>query len=191
MHQTLTLLYPLGSPALSSFYPYEQITPNSYTTSTPLQLNFYLILAPLKRLPPPPLPSLLNQFTPLAAQLLHHFTPSEQIISSLLHHFNPSQPITLKRLHHSTPLAAKLLAPFLPPHSLNKSPPTLTQLYPLAAQLLPHFIPLNKFSTHSYTFLSPHNKITPKPLTNLLPLAAELIAHFTTSEQITPTLTPL
>ena len=91
----------LGSPTLPSFYPlwtnYPLILTPFYHSWRP---NYYIILSPLKKLPPhsytilppwqpnsyinlPPLsklpPHSYTILPTLAAQLLHHFTPSEQI----------------------------------------------------------------------------------------------------------------
>ena len=122
--------------------------------------------------------------TPLAAQLLHHFTPSGQITPSLLHHFiplaaqllhqfTPSEQITPSFLHHFTPLPAQLLHHFNPSEKFTPSflhlfttldCPTIRSLYPL----------LNKLPSHSYTTLPP--------------LATHLLHHCKSSEQITPSL---
>ena len=86
---TLTPLYPLGSPTLTSFYPlWTNYPPHSYTSLTPppWQPNSYIILSPLYKLH-------LHSYTiltlpsPLAAQLWSHFTPSGKIRPLLLHHF--------------------------------------------------------------------------------------------------------
>ena len=107
-------------------------------------------------------PLTLTPFYPFwqpKAQLVHHFTPSEQINRSLLHHFTPLGSPYLK--------SYLILIPpdKLPPHSY-------TILTPLAAQILPHF--------------TPSEQITPSLLRHFTPWAAQFLHHFTPSEQITP-----
>ena len=83
---TLTTFYPLGSPTPVSIYP---LWTNYPLTLTPFYLswqpNNYIILPPLKKLPP----HSYNILTPSAAQLSPQFTNSGQINPSLLHHFTP------------------------------------------------------------------------------------------------------
>ena len=99
----------MAAQILAHVTPLDELTPHSYNNLPPWQPNSFLILPPLNEfsphsytnLPPlaaqllaqftapPPLsrqitPSLLHHFISLAAQLLHHFTPSEQITPSLL-----------------------------------------------------------------------------------------------------------
>ena len=137
------------SPTLTPFYPSEQITPHSYLNFTPLgsptltsfhplwtnypltltpfypswQTNCYILKPLLNKIPP-------HSYTilpppPLASQLLHHFTPSEQITPysytilppwavRLLHHFTPSEQITPSLLHHFTPLGSSSLSSCYP-----------------------------------------------------------------------------
>ena len=127
---------------LATFYPHWQ--PNSD-----------LILPPLEKLPS----HSCNILRPLAAQLLHHFTPSQQITTSPLHHFTLFGSSTLSSFY--PPLDK------LSPHSYTILPPW----QPDSCNILP---PLNKLPPHSYNILSP--------------LAAQLLNHFTPSEQITPSL---
>ena len=162
---TLTSFYPFGSPALCSFLPPQN---TSVPTLTPLfypwQLNSYLILHLWTNYPPPP--PLLHHFTILAAQLLHHFTPSQQI--------TPNSYTTYPRWQLNSCL---IICPVnkLPPHSYTVLPP---------------------WELNSYIILPPYKKITPwtnhhYSYTILPPLAAQLLHHFTPSQQITPTLTQL
>ena len=172
---------PLAAQLLPHFTPSEQINPSllhhftSLGRSTlnsvyPLWTNYPLTLTPF--LPPPWQPSSyltlppLNKLTPhsytilphFAAQLLHHFTPSEQITPSLSHH----SPLAAQLLPHFTPSGQ--ITPSLSHHSPPCSP-TLTSFNSLWANY-----PLTLTS-----FLPP-------------PLAAQLLPHFTPSEQITPSL---
>ena len=121
----------------------------------------------------------------MAAHLLPHFTPSEQIIP----HSNAILP----------PLAAQFLILFPP---LNKLPLTLTPFYPhwqpssdLISSPLEQ-IPLNPkpfyppWQPISYLILPPLRKY-PLPLLHHFthpppPLAVQLLHLFTPSEQITP-----
>ena len=149
---TPSLLYyfiPLGNSTLSSFYlTLDQVPPHSYTILPPCQPNSYLILPPLNKFRPhsctiyphwqpksniilPPLnklpPRSYTILSPLAAQLLHHFTPSEQIAPSLLHHFIPLGSSTFSSLY--IPLDKSPLQTFkiLPP----LGSPTLTTYFVL------------------------------------------------------------
>ena len=85
-------------------------------------------------------PSLLHHFTPLAAQLLIYFFPSEQITPSLLQHLPP--------------LATQLLLIFTP---LNKYPILLRHFTPPPPPWQPNSYiilpPLNNLRPHSYTIL--------------------------------------
>ena len=127
-------------------------------------------------------PLTLTPFYPIwqpKAQLVHHFTNSEQINPSLLHHFTPLGSPYLK--------SYLILIPSdkLPPHSY-------TFLTPLAAQILLHFNPSGQITPsltltpfyppwqpNSYIILTPQNKLTPHSDTILPPLAAQLLAHMT------------
>ena len=146
----------------------------------------------------------------MAAQLLHHFTPSEQINPSFLHHFTPlpaqllhlfipSEEITPSFLHLFTTLDCPTITSFYP--LLNKlTPHSYTNLPSLAAQLFYHFTPSGQITPsllHQFTLLGsptltsfytppPPNKLPPHSYTNLTPLAAQLLHHFTPSEEITP-----
>ena len=111
---------PLGRPTLTSFYPLW--TNNPLTLSPfypPWQPNSYIILhlgspTPTIFYPPKKLPRhCYTILSPLADQLLHHLTPSEQITPS--------------HLHHLTPLADQLLPQFTPSRKINLS---LTPFYP-------------------------------------------------------------
>ena len=148
-----TILSPLAAQLLAHFTPSEEITPHSYTILSPSlwQPSSNLILLPLNSL----LTHSYNILSPLAAQLLAHFTPSEQFTHSLLHHFSPSH------------LGIPVLTSFYPLWTIF-----LQYFTPLAAQLLPRFSPSEQF-THSLLQL-------------FIPLAAQLLPHFTPSEQITP-----
>ena len=153
---TLSLLHHFTSPPPTwlpcsnpHFPPSEQITPQSHTI-----------------------------LSPLAAQLLAHFTPSEQFTHSLLH-FTPLQPSS----HLILPLLNKL-----PPHSY-------TILSPLADQLLAHFNPSGEFTPSlCHHFTPPPPPLGCPALTSFYPLltnyplilkpfspplAAQLLAHFT------------
>ena len=147
---------------------------------------------------------------PIAAQLLHHFTPSEQITPTLLQHFyTPWQ----SNSYIILPLLNKL-----PPHSYNIFAPlgsqTLTSFYPLwtkflsllhtftplGSQTLRPFFPLwrnypltltpiyTPWQTTSYLILPPLDKLHPHSFTILPPLAAQPLHHFTPTVQITPSL---
>ena len=174
---------PLGSPALTSIYPLLTIYPLTPTT-------FYAHWQPSSNLIIPPLSNCpthfynILPFSPLAAQLLPHFTPFEQITPSLLYHFmplaaqllayfTPSEQITPSFLNHFNPLplGSPALTSFYPLWTIH--PLTLTTFYPpLAAQLLPHF--------------TPFEQITPSLLYHFIPPAAHFWAYFTPSEQTTP-----
>ena len=74
-------IIPLGSPTIISFYPlWTNYTITLITFYPPWQPNSYTILLSLEKLPPHSYIIL----SPLAAQLLYHFTPSEQITPSVL-----------------------------------------------------------------------------------------------------------
>ena len=136
----------------------------------------------------------------MAAQLLHHFTPSEQITPSFLHHFTL---LAAQLLHNFTPLWTNYpltLTPLYPPWQPNSyiilppgqitpsllhhftplGSPTLTSFYPLRTNypliLTPFYPP---WQPNSYIILPPPNKLPPHAYTILLPLAAQLLAHFT------------
>ena len=129
----------------------------------------------------------------LAAQLLHHFTPS------ILHCFSPHswrlpvmnrQPLypqlVLLNLHTTNACSTLdglyiriILVRIAPSHQINLShipfhsseqiTPKLLHLFaPLAALLLPHF--------------NPSEQITPSLLHHFTPLGSQLLAHFTPSE---------
>ena len=96
----------------------------------------------------------------MAAQLLHHFSTSEQIIPSLLNHFTPLGTPTLTSFYPLWtnypltntafyPLAGQLLHHFTPSEKIT----FYTILPPLAAQLLHHFIPSEQVTPHLYTIL--------------------------------------
>ena len=107
----------------------------------------------------------------MAAQLLHHFTPSEQITPSLLQHFAPPWQsnfnIILPALDKLPPhsytilphLAAQLLADFFP--LWTNYPLTLTPFYP-------------PWQPNYYIILPPPNKLPPHSYNILPPLAAQL-----------------
>ena len=95
----------------------------------------------------------------MAAQLLHHFTLSEQITTSLLNHF--------------IPLAAQFLHHFA--LSEKNYPLTFTPFYP-------------PWQPNSYIILHPLDKLPPHSYTILPALAAQLLHHFTLSKQITTSL---
>ena len=85
----------------------------------------------------------------MAAQLLPHFTLSEQITRSLL--------------HHCTPLGSSTLSSFHPP--VSKLPPqSYTILSPFPAQLLHHF--------------TPSEQITPSLLQDFTPLGSPILTSF-------------
>ena len=114
----------------------------------------------------------MHHFTPLAAQLLHHFNPSEWINPSMLHFFTPSQQVTHKLLLHFTFIGRPTSYLILPP--LNSLPRNLTQLYP-------------SWQLNSYLTVTPLKKLAPPSLLHhFTPLAAQFSQHFTPSEQITP-----
>ena len=83
----LTHPSPLAAQLWSHFTHSEQITHSLLHQFPPWQpnSNSYIILSPLNKLPPQS-DTILN---PLVDQLLHRFTPSEQITPSTLHHFTP------------------------------------------------------------------------------------------------------
>ena len=125
----------------------------------------------------------------MAAQILTHFTPSEEITSSLLQHFNPLGSPTLTPFYplwtNYPPHSYNILPPppwqpnsYIIKPPLNKEPPhSYNILYPLAAQLLHPLPPLEKLPPYSYTILT-----TPPPL------AAQILAHVTPSGKINPSL---
>ena len=85
---TLTKLYILEAQLLPQFTPSEQTTPppHSYIVLPPWQPSSLLIFTSPEHFSP----NSYTTFLPLAAQLVTHFTPSEQLPPhSLLHHFNP------------------------------------------------------------------------------------------------------
>ena len=199
---------PLSCPLLTSFYPIWTNYPLNFTPFyPPWQHNFYIILSPLNKLPPQS-DTILN---PLVDQLLHRFTPSEQITPSTLHHFTPlgsptftsfyplwtNYPLTLTPIH---PLAAKLklLHHFIPSEQITPSVwhhfkplscPLLTSFYPIWTNYALNFTPFYppwQPNSNSYIILSPLNKLPPQSDTILNPLAAHFLHHFTPSEQITP-----
>ena len=133
-----TILPPWQPNSYFTLPPLDKLPTHSYTILPfltaqllahfiPLWTNYPLILAPFQ--PPwqsnsytyinlPPINKnspILHHFTSLAAQLLLHFTPSEQIIYSLLHHFTPLDSSTLSSFY--TPLDK------LPLHSYTILPP--------------------------------------------------------------------
>ena len=96
----------------------------------------------------------------MAAQLIAHYTPSEQITPNFYNHF--------------TPVAAKIF-------------PHLTPSEQITASLLHNFTP-PPWQPNSYIILSPLNKLPPHTYTILPPLATQLLHLFTLSEQFTPSL---
>ena len=102
----------LGSPTLTSFYP---LTLTQFYP--PWQHNSYIILPPLKKLPPHS-----HTILPLmAAQLLYHFTPSEKITPlTLTPFYTPWQP----NFYLILPPLDKL-----PPHSYTILPPIAAHSY--------------------------------------------------------------
>ena len=165
------------------------------------------MLHPLDKLPP----RSYTILSPLAAQLLHHFTTSQQITPPpTLTPFYPSwQPnsyiilpsldkYTPSLLHHFTPLAAQLLHHFTPSEQIT--PSLLHHFTPLAAQPLHHFTPsveITPLLLHHFTplgsptltsFFPPLNKLPTHSYIILPPLAAQILALVTPSGQITPSL---
>ena len=98
-------------------------------------------------------PLLLQHFTPLAAELLHHFTPSQQI----------------------TPISYTILPPrqlnsYLHLPSLKKLTSPLSLLHqftPLdcSTQLLPHFTPSEQNTPSLLHLYTPSQQNNPQPLT--------------------------
>ena len=105
-------------------------------------------------------PNFYNHFTPVAAKIFPHFTPSEQITPSLLHNFTPPP---------WQPNSYIILSPLnkLPPHTYTILPP---------------------WQPNSYIFLRSLNNLHPHSYVTLSPLADQLLHHFTPSEQFTPSL---
>ena len=118
----------------------------------------------------------------MAAQLLHHFNPSEQISPSFLHHF--------------TPLPANyciILSPLkkLPPHSYTFLPPLTAQLLHLFTPFWTNYrLTLTPFyppwQPNSYIILKPLNKLPPRSYTILPTLASQLLNHFTPLDKLPP-----
>ena len=111
---------------------------------------------------------------PLAAQLLHHFTPSEQITTSLLHHltplaaqlfhnFAPSEQITPSLIHNFTPFGSPTHTSFYP--LWTNYPLTLTPFYP-------------PWKPNSYLILLPPGQITPSLLHHFTPLGSPTLTSF-------------
>ena len=90
-------------------------------------------------------------FRKMAAQLLHHFTPSGQITPSLLHHFTPLGSSTRTSFYPLWTNYPLTLTPFYPPWQPNSLPlftpsgqiiSSLTPFYPLGIPTLTSFYPL-------------------------------------------------
>ena len=107
--------------------------------------------------------SLLQHFNPPppAAQLLAHFTTSEEFTHSHLQHFTPVGNPALTSLYPLRAIDLLILTTFYPP-----------PLWQTSSNFI--LLPLNNLLTHTY------NNLPPSPLT------AQLLPHFTPSEQITP-----
>ena len=131
----LTPFHPLDSPALTSFYPSEQIPPHSYIilTRSAVQLSHHFNISEQNT-------PLLYHFTHLAAQLLHHFNHSQQNYLSFLHHFTPLGSSSFNSLFPIWKNYPLILTPFYPLRQIN------------SYIILP---PLNKLLRHSYTILRP------------------------------------
>ena len=121
-----------GSPALTSFHLLNILPPHSYTI---------LLL--------------------LAAQLLHHFTHFDPLPSfsctisaQLLIHFTRSEQINHSRIHHFIPLGSPAFTSFYPSKPEQFTPSFLHDLLPLAAQLLHHVI-FSEQITHTATTILP------------------------------------
>ena len=119
---------------------------------------------------------------PIAAPLLHHFTPSEQILSSLLHIFTP---FAAQLLRHFTPQSYIVLAPIL--EGCRSWTHILPQLVLLNLQTIKAWPtldgqevrPLNKLPPHSYIILPPPpEQITPKLLHHFTPLGSPALISF-------------
>ena len=134
---TLTPLFSPGSSTRTSIYISEQ------TTS---------------------LHSLLNHFTPLAAQLLAHSTPYDRLTSNS---------------YTTLPLGSSTLTSFYPLWTTTPSTHSYTILPPLAVQLLAHFTPYDRIKSNSYTTLP----LGSSTLTSIYPLSTNyltsLLHHFT------------
>ena len=174
-HSHLQHFTTVGNPALTSLYTSEQLTIDPLILTTfypPPTWQPSSILLPLTNLlthtsSEQITHSLLQHFTPLAAQLLSHFTPSDEFTHSHLQHFTsvgnqaltslyPSEQLTIDPLVLTTfyPLPLGSPAPFYsrwPIYSL-----TLTIFYlpwqPSSYLILP---PLNKLPPHTYNILPP------------------------------------
>ena len=124
---------------------------------------------------PPWKPNSYIIFTPLAAQLLHHYTPS------ILHCFSPHTwrlPVL-----NPQPLYPQLCRLIL---QTIEACPTLNGLYIWI--ILVRIARSQQINPHSYNVLPPQNKLHPHSYTILTPLEAQLLHHLTPSEQITPSL---
>ena len=101
-----------------------------------MQPRSYIFLRSLNKLHP----HFYVTLSPLADQLLHHVTPSEQKTPSLLHHFTPLGSPTLTSFYPLWTNYPLTLTPFYPPWQPN------------SYLILP---PLDKLPPHSYTILPP------------------------------------
>ena len=139
-------------------------------------------------------------FSPLAAQLLHHYNQSDQINPHsiiILPPWQPSSYIISTPLNKLPPLLHPFNRPCSPALTLfypseQSSPFLLHHFTPLAAQLLNHFInseqiitTLNSFyppcQHRSYFILHPLNNLLPHSYIILFHLAAQLLYYFTSA----------
>ena len=120
---TLTPFYPSWQPSsYLNLPPFNKLPPHSYIFLSLWQLNSYLILPHLNKYPlviapfyhphwqpnsyiilpalKKILPPSYTMLAPFAAQLLHHFSPSEQTTRSLLDHFVPYGSSTFESFYH-------------------------------------------------------------------------------------------
>ena len=208
-----TILPPLAALLLNHFTPLRKL-PLTLTPFCPLcQLNSYIILPPLNKLPshsyiilPPLEAQLLPQYTPeqipphsyiilqpLAAHLVPGFTALKKYALTLTQFYHPLQPTS-----------------YLIFYPLRKSTPySYTILRPLAAQLLHLFYPSEQITpppppphpTHtslyspwqpnSYFIFPSLNKLLARSYTILSPLAAQFLHHFNTNPHPLNKLPPL
>ena len=97
-------------------------------------------------------PNFYNHFTPVAAKIFPHFTPSEQTTLSLLPHFTPLGSSTLNsfyQLWRNYPLNLPPSYPQYQPSSYLILPPLKTNILTLTPNST-KFFPLQPIAAHFY-----------------------------------------
>ena len=175
---TLTQFYPFVSSTPTSFYLLWTTYPHSYTILPPGQLNSYLTLLPLNKLPPQSYTILSTlaartSFYPLwtsTPSFLHHFTPLGSPTLTSFYHLSTTYPLNLTSFYFLWQI--KFYSFLLP---LRNSPHPYIRYQP--RQLNPY----HNFPLLWATYPSFLNHFTPPPS-----LAAQHLIFLNPSEQTTP-----